>query len=228
MKLSILIPVFNEQNTIREILKQVSEASLSIDKEIIIVDDGSLDKTPQILKDLKKDFEFKLLTHQKNKGKGASIRTGLAQITGDFVIIQDADLEYDPKEYQKLINPLIRRRTKIVYGSRNLKKNPRFSKKYFWGGKFLSIIFSLLFGQKITDINTCYKVFKKEVFDNITLKEDDFAFCEEVTCRVVKKGYKILEVSINYYPRNFKEGKKLRWWRDGPRALWCIVKYRIF
>ena len=227
MTLSVIVPVFNEQNTIKEVLKQVSEAPLTIDKEIIVVDDGSFDRTPQILQKLKKNFRFKLLSHPKNKGKGAAIKTGLAQAAGDFIIIQDADLEYDPKEYQKLINPLIKGQAKIVYGSRNLIKNPRFSKKNFWGGKFLSFIFSSLFGQKITDINTCYKVFKKEVFAHITLKENDFAFCVEVSCQAAKAGYKIIEVPIHYRPRSFKEGKKMRCWHDGLRGLWCIIKCRV-
>lgn len=227
MTLSIIVPVFNEQNTIKEVLRQVSEAPLTIDKEIIVVDDGSSDDTLQILEKLNKELDFKLLIHGKNQGKGAAVRTGLTRAMGDFIIIQDADLEYDPKEYQKLINPLIKKQAKIVYGSRNLIKNSRFSKKNFWGGKFLSFVFSSLFGQKITDINTCYKVFKKEVFAHITLKENDFAFCVEVSCQAAKAGYKIIEVPIHYQPRGFKEGKKLRCWRDGIRGLWCIIKYRV-
>lgn len=227
MKLSIIIPVFNEKNTIKEIIKRVANVSLALEKEIIVIDDGSFDGTKNILKELKEEFNFILLEHPKNSGKGAAIKTGLSSASGDFLIIQDADLEYNPEAYPKLLEPLLKGETSIVYGSRNLFTNPCFSKTYFLGGKFLTFIFNFLFGTKLTDINTGFKVFRKEVIKNFDLKEKRFSFCEEVTCKIVKNGYKIKEVAIGYRPRSFKEGKKIRWWRDGFRSLFTIIKYRI-
>jgi len=227
MKVSIIIPVFNEEKTIEEIIKKIEKVPLSIKKEIIIVNDGSFDNTKKILEQLKKKFDFILISHQKNQGKGAAIRTGLSLTTGDFILIQDADLEYSPGDYPVLLEPLLKNEAEIVYGSRNIFENPRFSIFYFWGGQFLTSIFNFLFKTKLTDINTGYKVFKKDVFKNIKLRENDFAFCEEITCKVIKRGYKIKEVSIHYSPRNFKEGKKIRWWRDGLRGLYVIIKYHL-
>lgn len=227
MKLSIIIPVFNEEKTIGEIIKKIKKVPIGVDKEIIVINDGSFDNTKKILEELKKEFGFILLEHQKNQGKGAAIKTGLSKATGDFVLIQDADLEYEPNDYPFLLEPFLKKEAKVVYGSRNLLKNPRSSKSYFFGGQFLTFIFNLFFNEKLTDINTGYKVFAKEVFEKIELKENDFAFCEEITCKIKKLGYKIKEVPIHYYPRNFKEGKKIRWWRDGFKGLITILKYRF-
>jgi glycosyltransferase involved in cell wall biosynthesis len=227
MKVSIIIPVFNEEKTIEEIIKKIEKVPLSIKKEIIIVNDGSFDNTKKILEQLKEKFDFILISHQKNQGKGAAIRTGLSLATGDFILIQDADLEYSPGDYPVLLEPLLKNETEVVYGSRNILENPRFSIFYFWGGQFLTTIFNRLFKTKLTDINTGYKVFRKDVFKHIKLREDDFAFCEEITCKVIKSGYKIKEVPIHYSPRNFREGKKIRWWRDGFRGLYVIIKYYL-
>ena len=229
MILSILIPVFNEENTILEILKKINEINLDrfgLEKEIIIVNDGSTDRTKKILEELKTRNNFALFHHRKNQGKGAAIKTGLEHAAGDFILIQDADLEYDPADYPVLLEPLIENEINIVYGSRGLKKNPSSSIGFYLGGKFLTFILNLLFGTKLTDINTCYKVFKREVLRDIKLEESGFAFCEEVTAKVIKKGYKIKEIPISYNPRDFKEGKKIRFY-DGIIGLWTIIKYRI-
>jgi len=227
MKFSIIIQVYNEENTIAEVIKKVEGITLPLEKEVIVVDDASTDKTKKILNQLKSQFNFFFKEHPENKGKGAAIRTGLSLARGDFVIIQDADLEYNPDDYPLLLEPLIKGEADVVYGSRNIIKNPLFNKLYFWGGKFLTFILNLLYGVKLTDINTGYKVFKKEVLEKLDLKEKSFAFCEEVTCKLIKKRYKIVEVPIHYRPRSFKEGKKIRWWRDGPRGLYVIIKNRI-
>jgi glycosyltransferase involved in cell wall biosynthesis len=227
MKLSIIIPVYNEENTIAEVIKKVEEISLPLEKEVIVVDDASNDKTKEILNQLKSQFNFFLKEHRENKGKGAAIKSGLSLAGGDFVIIQDADLEYNPDDYPLLLEPLMKGEADVVYGSRNIIKNPFFNKLYFWGGQFLTFILNLLYGAKLTDINTGYKAFKKEVLEKLDLKEKGFAFCEEVTCKLIKKRYKIVEVPIHYQPRGFKEGKKIRWWRDGPRALYVIFKNRL-
>jgi len=163
MKLSIIVPVFNEEESIEEIIKRIENVSIGIEKEIIVVNDGSYDETKDVLERLKRKFNFVSLEHQKNQGKGAAIRTGLLKARGDFILIQDADLEYDPKDYPILLEPLIKKEVKVVYGSRNLFENPRSSKSYFLGGQFLTFAFNLLFFEKLTDINTGYKVFAKEV-----------------------------------------------------------------
>lgn len=228
MILSILIPVYNEKNTILEILKKINEVNLSdlgFGKEIIIVDDGSTDGTRKILNKL--TDEYKVIYLSKNQGKGAAIRSGLKAASGDYVIIQDADLEYNPKDYPALLKPLIKNETDIVYGSRSLTKNPRSSISFYLGGKLLTFILNLLFRTKLTDISTCYKVFKREVLRNIELEESGFAFCEEVTCKALKKGYRIKEVPINYYPRTRQQGKKV-YWEDGLYGIWVIFKYRLF
>ena len=227
MKLSVVIPVFNEEKTVREIIKKASSVPIETEREIIVVDDGSSDATKRILEAMRRELGFILISHQKNRGKGAAIRTGLSWATGDFILVQDADLEYDPADYPALLAPLLSNKTKIVYGSRRLLKSLHSSRLYTLGGQSLTFIFNLLFTERLTDINTGYKIFAKEVLDKINLEEDDFAFCEEVSCKAKKLGYRIMEVPIHYYPRSFKEGKKIHWLKDGTRALFVIVKYRI-
>ncbi|MDD5086270.1 MAG: glycosyltransferase family 2 protein [Candidatus Nanoarchaeia archaeon] len=225
-KLSVIMPVYNERETILEIIGEIKKARLgNTEKEIVIVDDFSTDGTREILKKIK-EKGIKILYHHKNMGKGYAIRTALKNITGDIVIIQDADLEYDPQEYGKLIEPIIRGESAVVYGSRNLVKNEYSTLSFFLGGKAVTVIANLLYNTKITDEPTCYKVFKSEIFKKINLKCKRFEFCPEITAKVSKLGYKIKEIPISYHPRDKKQGKKIKW-RDGIEAVWTLIKYRF-
>jgi len=225
MKLSVVIPVYNEIKTIGAIIESIL-AQKTIDKEIIIVDDFSRDGTREYLKSLSAP-SVKVYFHEKNIGKGGAIRTGLDHMTGDAVIIQDADLEYDPAEYGILLKPIIEGKTKVVYGSRflgNRNEGPYFT--HYLATILLNLMVRLLYGAKITDEATCYKLFTKEVIESVTLKCERFEFCPEVTAKVLKKGYKIIEVPISYNGRTFDEGKKINW-RDGVEAIWTLIKYRF-
>ena len=226
MKLSVIIPLFNEEKTILEILKRIEKVKIpKIEKEIIIVDDFSTDGTREILKRLKN--RYKIYYHKKNMGKGAAIKTALKYATGEIVIIQDADLEYNPQDYTKLVEPILEGKTSVVYGSRILmKKNNWFSLMYFLGGWLICRTTNLLYGSKLTDVNCGYKVFKREIFDKIKLEGNRFEFCEEVTAKVLRNNYKIKEVAVRYTPRSFREGKKLTW-KDGFTAIKILVKYRF-
>src|SRR3989344_3489154 len=211
MKLSIIIPVYNEKKHLPALLKKVEKASLpGIEKEIVIVDDFSTDSTRDFLKKLKK---HKVVFHDRNIGKGAAIRTGIKHCTGDIILIQDADLEYDPEDYKKLIKPFIKNNADVVYGSRysSVEKGRgkiKYYMSYYLGGKFLTVLANLLYNAKIKDEATCYKVFRSDVLKGINLKCRRFEFCPEVTAKVRKKGYTIVEVPISYYPRKISEGKK--------------------
>ena len=231
MKLSVIVPCYNEQVTIKEIINKVQNVVLHIEKEIIIVNDSSEDNTREILeKNFKNIKNIKILHHNKNQGKGAAIQTAKKYLTGDIVLIQDADLEYDPQDYRKLISPIINNSTKVVYGSRVLNKK-RYSASGFtsklrvFGNHLLTIISNFLNNQKLTDAHTCYKVFHKDVFDKIKLEENDFAFCPEVTTKISKLNYNILEIPINYLGRSYAEGKKIKL-IDAFKALKTLVKYR--
>jgi dolichol-phosphate mannosyltransferase len=208
MKISVIIPAYNEENTVVDIIKRICAVDLGLEKEIILVDDASTD-------------------HDQNKGKGAAIRTGLLYVTGDIVIIQDADLEYDPQDYRELIKPLLENRSNVVYGSRTLPRIDHYSYlSYYLGGKFITFITNMLYNVKITDESTCYKVFRTELIKKLPLKCQRFEFCPEITALVAKAGEKIVDVPVHYYPRSFKEGKKIRA-RDGLQAIWVLLKYRI-
>jgi glycosyltransferase involved in cell wall biosynthesis len=229
MKLSVIIPVYNEKATIRKVIQVVND--VDVDKEVIVVDDGSNDGTRELLVGLSLDGTKKCF-HSKNRGKGAAIRTGLEKVTGDIVIIQDADLEYDPREYPRLIRPILEGKAQVVYGSRLLGLPPWGKVKYHFyypfaiGVKLLNLLTRLLYGTRITDEATCYKVFKTEVIRNIQLKCERFEFCPEITAKVCKKGYKIHEVPISYMGRTFREGKKISW-KDGIEAIYTLIKYRF-
>lgn len=225
-KISILIPVYNEERTIEEILNRVLRETENWQKEIIVINDGSTDKT---LEKIKKFWDkIILLNLEKNRGKGFALREGFKKVTGEIIIIQDADLEYNPKDYKKLLTPILEGKTKIVYGSRNLNpENKPFSKIYFYGGKLITEFFNFLFKTKLTDLTTGYKVFKKEVLERISFKENGFSFCEEFTAKVVKKGFSILEVPISYQGRSFAQGKKVRW-TDGIKAFFVILRYYLY
>ena len=225
-KLSVIIPVFNEQSTVETILKKVFAAPTpGFEKEIIVVNDGSTDQSFAILTALRRDWKFVLVSHEKNLGKGAAIRTGLTHVSGQVVLIQDADLECSPDDYPNLLKKF-EEGNPIVYGSRNLDESKTAGRKYFlafWGGKFLTKIFNLLFGTTLTDLNTAYKLFRADIIKNIDLREDGFSFCEEISAKCCRAGYRIAEVAISYHPRKFSEGKKTRY-SDGISGLWVILK----
>ncbi len=224
MKLSVIIPVFNESQTISELIEKVLDVPL--EKEVIAVDDASTDNSFKQMKIFEGE-NFKLLQHAENKGKGAAIKTALEHVKGDLVIIQDGDLETNPHDYVHLIQPILQGKTSVVYGSRNLK--PSEGKRYFlydWGGRLISAWANFLYNQNITDEAACYKVFKTDVIKSIRLEHDRFEFCPEVTAKVSKMGIKIVELPMHYYPRNFAEGKKMKW-TDGVRAFWILLKYRF-
>ncbi|RME73911.1 MAG: glycosyltransferase family 2 protein [Chloroflexi bacterium] len=227
MKLSVIIPVYNEEATLEEIIRRVRATGL-VD-EIIVVDDGSTDRSPEILARLEHSGSppLRIFRHERNRGKGAAIRTGLSAVTGDLTLVQDADLEYDPADYTALLAPFADPSVQVVYGSRNLRRNPRSSFSFYWGGRLLSWIANLLFGSRITDEATGYKLIKTDLLRQIGLETDGFEFCPEVTAKLLKQGVPIIEVPISYTPRSWDEGKKIRW-QDGLIAVWTLVKYRFF
>ena len=218
-----MIPVHNELHTIREALRRVQEVDL--EKEIIVVDDHSSDGTREILSKIADD-EVRVIYHDQNTGKGAAIRTALQYVTGDIVIIQDGDLEYNPADYHKLIEPIVAGRASVVYGSRFLGEIANMQFLNYIANKILALTASLLFFNWITDEGTCYKVFKADVLKSLELKCTGFDFCPEVTAKVLKRGYKIVEVPISYHGRSTDEGKKIRW-QDGLKAFLTLIKYRL-
>lgn len=229
MKLSIIIPTFNEEKTIILILDKIKNVQIPIKKEIIIVDDCSKDSTEKMLLEyIKQNFmDIQYIKHPKNLGKGASLHTGIKHATGDFLIIQDADLEYDPQEYSILLAPLINGLADVVYGSRFVGDKPH-RVLFFWhyiGNKLLTFLSNMFNNLNLTDMETCYKLFKTEIIKNIVLKEKRFGFEPEITAKIAKiKGIRIYEVGISYYGRTYQEGKKISW-KDGFRAIYCILKY---
>ena len=230
MLISIIIPCYNEKNTILKILNKVKNQK--INKQIIVIDDSSTDGTTNILKKNFKKKGFKLISHKKNLGKGAAIKSAKKYIKGDIVIIQDADLEYDPKDYRKLILPIIKKKTKVVYGSRVLNKkkysNRNFSSKFrVFANYILTLISNYINSQKLTDAHTCYKVFDAKLFKKIKLQENDFSFCPEITTKVSNLKEKILEVPIKYKGRSYEKGKKIQF-KDGFFALKTLLKHKYF
>ncbi|MBU1131193.1 glycosyltransferase family 2 protein [Patescibacteria group bacterium] len=228
-KLSILIPVYNEKETILRLLEKVGEVDLGrIEKEVIIIDDFSTDGTRELLQSIKN--KYKILFHDKNYGKGRAIRTGLEKVTGDWVIIQDADLEYNPDDIKVLLAKMLEPGVSVVYGSRrlnvNLLKTKHSGLSFAIGGIFLTGLTNLLYKTKITDEAVCYKMFKTELLKSFNLESERFEFCPEVTAKTAKRKIKIHEVPINYHPRHKKEGKKINW-RDGLEAIWTLIKYKF-
>lgn len=234
MNLSIIIPSYNEGKTIGKVLKKLLLLKIaSITKEIIVVDDGSSDNTLNEIEKLNSK-EVKVIAHKKNLGKGEAVKTGIKNATGDYILIQDADLEYDPSFIPSLVEPILDKKTEVVYGTR-LKRMPNLKKDeketlfliHYFGNRFLSLLTSLLYGQFITDMETGYKLFLKKSIDGIKLNSRSFDFEPEITSKLLKKGYKILEVPIRTVPRNYAEGKKLNTVRDGAIAFWTLLKYRF-
>jgi glycosyltransferase involved in cell wall biosynthesis len=232
MKISIIIPVYNEEKTIVQIIKKVKLVKLAnnLVREIIVVNDASSDRTGSLLGKIK---DIKVKTHKINKGKGSAIQTGIKFSKGDIILIQDADLEYNPEDYPRLLAPILEKKCDIVYGSRlktyplrisGSRKTPLIS--HYIGNKFLTLVTNALYGNNVTDMETCYKVFKKKVIHGMRLRAKRFDFEPEITAKILKKGYRICEIPIKVKPRGYDEGKKISW-RDGFIAVWTLIKYRF-
>jgi glycosyltransferase involved in cell wall biosynthesis len=226
------MPAYNEQATIAEIVKRIDAVALEkigVSKELIIVDDGSKDRTVEIVERLRKKYPYiRFIQHKRNTGKGGAIKTAIKAATGNIMIVQDADLEYDPQDYFKCILPILKGKAKVVYGSRRLnRKNKQYSgMSFFVGGIALTWIFNILFFQHITDEPTCYKTFRSDIIQKLRIRGNRFEWEPEVTAKIAKMGIKIHEVPISYFPRSAKEGKKIKW-KDGFEALWTLLKYRF-
>ncbi|MDQ1448131.1 MAG: hypothetical protein QOC79_1102 [Actinomycetota bacterium] len=226
-KLSVVVPVFNERNTLVEILRRMRAVELpdGIEREIIVVDDGSNDGTRDVLNQVG-DSTVRVVMHEANLGKGAALRTGFAHATGDYVLVQDADLEYDPEDWPKLLNPVLRGRARVVYGSRFTGERRNMLLLHWMGNRFLSMTTNVLFNTTLSDMETCYKLFDRDLVDDMKLQSNRFDIEAEITAKVLKRGIRIYEVPISYSGREFDEGKKITW-RDGFSALWTLVKYRF-
>lgn len=227
MKLSVIIPVYNEVATLEKIMHQVLAVEMA--DEILIIDDGSTDGTRDLLPAIEAlDPMIRVILHDKNQGKGAAVRTGFDQATGEILLIQDADLEYDPRDYPALVNPIKEGRAKVVYGSR-LRGGPTLA-MFYWhmlGNKFLTFVTNVLYNSILTDMETCYKVFHVDVIRGIPLHAKGFEFEPEITSKILKRGHRIYEVPISYFGREFDEGKKISPLKDGPKALYYLIKYRF-
>jgi glycosyltransferase involved in cell wall biosynthesis len=224
-KLSVIVPVYDERNTVAEIVRRMRAVDLPVDLEIVIVDDGSTDGTRDVLRQLA-DSTVHVVMHERNQGKGAAIRTGLASVTGDLVLVQDADLEYDPEDWPKLLNPIMRGKARVVYGSRFTGERRNMLFLHWIGNRFLSLVTNVLYNTTLSDMETCYKLFDRTVLDGITIRASRFEFEPEITAKILRRKIRIYEVPISYTGREFDEGKKITW-RDGFIALWTLVKYRF-
>lgn len=225
MKLSVIVPVYNEAKTLEKILAKVK--AVAVEKEIILIDDGSTDGSRELLeKCQKEDPSLKIIFHSHNQGKAAALRTGFEEAAGNYVIVQDADLEYDPQDYLKLLPPVLSGKAEVVYGSRFMGSYKNMATLHYWGNRFLTWMINLLYGVRLTDAETCYKLIPTGLIQSIPIRSDRFEFDTEITVKILKRGYKILEVPISYAGRQFSEGKKITW-KDGVSAFWYLLKYRF-
>jgi glycosyltransferase involved in cell wall biosynthesis len=226
-KLSVIVPVYNERNTLVEALRRMRAVELpdAIEREIIVVDDGSTDGTRDVLKQLG-DSTVRVVLHDVNRGKGAALRTGFAHATGEYVLVQDADLEYDPEDWPKLLNPVLRGKARVVYGSRFTGERRNMLLLHWIGNRFLSMTTNVLYNTTLSDMETCYKLLERDLVGDMKLHSNRFDIEPEITAKVLKRGIRIYEVPISYSGREFDEGKKITW-RDGFAALWTLVKYRF-
>ena len=223
--LSVIVPVYNERTTVAEVIRRIRAVDVPVDIEVIVVDDGSSDGTDKVLSALA-DSTVRVLTHPVNKGKGAAIRTGLDCVRGDLVLIQDADLEYDPEDWPRLLDPILRGKAHVVYGSRFTGERKNMLPLHWIGNRFLSLVTNLLYSSTLSDMETCYKMFDRRVLEGITIESDRFEFEPAITAKVLRRGYRIYEVPISYAGREPDEGKKITW-RDGFGALKALIKYRF-
>ena len=231
-KLSIVIPVYNEQATLAECVRRVLAVELSLEKELVLIDDASTDNSAKVIQELCHEHgqaQIKVVTHQQNQGKGAALRSGFAEVTGDIVIIQDADLEYDPNDYHRLLKPILDGRADVVYGSRFVGSQEK-RVIYYWhyvGNKLLTTFSDMCTNLNLTDMETCYKVFRREVVDKLNIKCDRFGVEPEMTAKIARAGWRIYEVGISYSGRTYAEGKKITW-KDGVKAILTIIRFRFF
>ncbi|MDA8276385.1 MAG: glycosyltransferase family 2 protein [Actinomycetota bacterium] len=223
--LSVIVPVYNERATVAEAIRRIRQADVPLELEVVVVDDGSTDGTPQVLATLE-DSTVRVLTHPHNRGKGAAVRTGLAAVRGDLVLIQDADLEYDPADWPTLLDPVLRGKAQVVYGSRFTGERKNMLPTHWVGNRFLALVTNVLYASTLSDMETCSKLFDRRVLAGLELRSDRFEIEPELTAKVLRRGHRIYEVPVSYAGREPSEGKKISW-RDGFGALWALLKYRV-
>ncbi len=223
--LSVIVPVFNERPTVAEVIRRIRTVQLPVAIEVIVVDDGSTDGTDKVLAAVG-DSTIRVITHQQNRGKGAAIRTGMEAVRGDLVLVQDADLEYDPEDWSKLLDPILRGKSQVVYGSRFTGERRNMMPLHWIGNRFLNLVTNILYSSTLSDMETCYKLFDRRVLEGLTIESNRFEFEPEITAKVLRRGYRIYEVPISYAGREISEGKKITW-RDGLGAVKALVKFRF-